>query len=811
MKGCEIGRIYGVLGAIRIGPLLRTVALLAAVVFAFRSTLFSAGVPNFRQDWRWPFLVDPIRASFPDVLGVWNSAGLGVPRVRVVNHPLLWVIHLLSLILPSRAILAVGIITTVFLTGLGVVVLARALRISAPIATCAGIVAALGAPMFNEFVAGHWYYMISIAAVPWAIASAVRYKGNSLPRAAATGAIIALTALQPQLWAITLIICVALFVSSTSWRNARSFFDILVLVATGAVLTLPELYGLVAAHSAARYADMQTIPMWESNNSAAFFAAAVGLGYAPGYVARALAVVPWASILLWLVPVAACAGTIVYRSERKVNVLAAAWLLALGLVSGVKGPFAHPLEYLYANFLWASAFRELYHFAEPMWIFAALLAAAFMERLRPPTGMILAVTAALGVLALWTPPGYAGTLRSWDFANRTKTLLSEHAPRTASRYLLTPSIQPLGPRGTAFAGADPDVNVSGVWFPLNSAKQYGVIGATLLLGELDAARYAGWLRAAGVNAVLPRPYLISDAIDSSPLSRAERRQAKRYFQHRVRAIPWRDTPEGLVELRSSLPIVRDPFTGRFHDGFLLEREVFSDPHDPETVPEGRRATPVVSRSAWNPAKTWVRGVYWWWIDPQVAFWPHSALTWSDQALRVPLAYRHDGYAHVIVFAGTLLAGQRVVHVRYGVASWEPLQGAAALQVRNGAAMVIEFARVERPYRRVHLPPASADASVVPVPFSVDCLCASMHIASRHTWVVLKQSYNDGWHLRVDNGKVLRHVVFAGYGNAWEVRASPGSPAFLVYAPAAQWQFLVTASLVVWLFVALGSAVASWAR
>ncbi|MHB8147007.1 MAG: hypothetical protein ACYDGM_07095 [Vulcanimicrobiaceae bacterium] len=719
-------------------------------------------------------------------------------------------IHWLSLILPSKGVLIVGLIATVFLTGAGVVVLARALRISPVIATCVGIVAALGAPMFNEFVAGHWYYMISIAAMPWAIASAVRYKGYGLARAAATGAIVALTALQPQLWVATLAVCVALFVAGASRHNWRAFLDLCVLVGTGAILTLPEAYGVLVAHSAAQYADMQNIPMWESNNSAPFLAALTGLGYAPGYAARALAVVPWAGALLWLVPVAACAGIVVRRAEHRLTALAGAWLVLLCLVAGVNGPFARPLQFLYAKFLWASAFRELYHFAEPMWILAALLAAVFMGGLRPPIGAILAAVAALGVLALWLPPSYAGTLHSWNFAGKSARLFSGQAPLVPSRYLLTPGIQPLGPRSTNAVGADPDAYSVGMWFPLNSATQYETIGAFLLLGERNPQRYAGWLRAADVNAVLPRPYLASGAIEDSPLSPAEKRQARQYLHQRFHAIPWRDRPEPLVELRSSLPIVRDPFTKRFHDGFLLEREVFSDRHDPDAVPKGYRATPIVSPSAWNPAETWVRGSFWWRLDPHVAFWPRSALTWSDQALRVPLGYRHNGYVHVVVFAGRLLLGKRVVHVRYGVASWEPLEGAATLRVRKGAAMVIEFARVKPPYRPLRLPTVGG-GEVVHVPFSVDCSCALMHIAQKHTWVVLKQSYNDGWHLHVNNGRVLRHVMFAGYGNAWEVTASPGARAFLVYAPAAIWQFILNTSLIAWLIISAGSAVTLWPR
>ncbi len=124
--------------------------------------------------------------------------------------------------------------------------------------------------------------------------------------------------------------------------------------------------------------------------------------------------------------------------------------------------------------------------------------------------------------------------------------------------------------------------------------------------------------------------------------------------------------------------------------------------------------------------------------------------------------------------------------------------------------MIEFANVASPLRvapRVAAPTAAS----VPVAFDVGCLCASMRIPSHHAWVVLKQSYDDNWKLRTDRGSVLRHVVFAGYGNAWEVLVPPGSEASLVYAPAATWQALVVASLIAWILVAVGSGVALWTR
>lgn len=780
------------------------------MIFAFRSTLFSAGIPNFQQDWRWPYSIIQLRSALGDVLRVWNFAGLGEPRTRIVNHPVLWLIHWLSFLTSSKALLCAGIVLTVFFTGAGVMALARALRVSAPVAVCAGIIAALGPPMFNKFVAGHWYYMISIAATPWALACAARYEGRNFARAVATGSLVALTALQPQLWVITLAICIALFAFGPNGRDARRILEIGALIVCGAVLTVPELYGAVAAHSAAAYAGMQTIPMWEANNSAPFLSALIGLGYAPGYAERALTQVPWVQIALWLVAAGACVAAFLRRNDRRITVLAVSWLFVLCLVAGVKGPLAWPLQYLYDNYLWASAFRELYHFAEPMWILASVLACVCIDCLRPRPAVAAAAVLSAAILALWLPPAYAGQLQSWPYVGKTDALFSQHTPSVGSRYLLTPAVQPLGPPGTDYHGVDPDANAVGNWFPANNAEQYGVIGATLLLGERDPQRYAGWLRAAGVNAVLPRPYLQSTPIDGSPLDAAQKMQAKRYFPTPQGARAWYERAEPLLEARSSIPVVRDAFTAKFDDGFILERELYSNTGDPDSVAPAFRGNPDVPRSAWNPATEWVRAGLWWWLDPQIAFWPSAALTWSAADLPVPAGYAHAGYAHVVLFHGTLFAGKRPLRLREGIAKWVALAGASTLHV-HGAALVIEFARIRGPYSPLHLSPAHAGDRVVHASFSPECLCGSLHLTPADRWVVLKQSYNDNWRLRVDDGRILRHVVFAGYGNAWQVRVNRSTAAFVDYAPRASWDLLVRFSLLAWVLIAIGSAVELWRR
>lgn len=734
---------------------------------------------------------------------MWDSGGLGAPRVGTVNHPALWILHGLSHEFSNHAVLCIGIFLTAALTTAGVYQLSRILGIGKFSATCAAIAGALGPPTFNKFVAGHWYYMIAMAAVPWALGLALRSSRRRIFGALAAGCVAALTALQPQLWVFTVAACLLVIaLTASDWSSA--LIDSALFIVVASLLIIPEFYGIAVAHSASRYADVQTIPMWEANNSAGVTDAFVGLGYAPGYAKAALTQVPWARVLFWIVPIAACVGLVSARRwNRGVIAIALCCLVLFLLVVGIHGPFAEPLEWLYARYLWASAFRELYHYAEPMWMLAAVLAMVSIAALPRVPSIAVGLILVIATLALWSPPDYGGTLRSWNFDQRVSVIFRGFEPPMPTRYMLTPSIDPIGPRGSKTSGVDPDAYAIGNALSLNAAQQRGVIGAILQLGERDPSGNAGWLRAAGVSAVFPRPYLKSGAIAGSPLTAPEKRAASKFFPQPRPPRSWRTDTVPLLEFRRSIPVVRDPFHEHFSDGFLLEREIVSDPHDVDAVPPTYRSEPLVPRSAWDPARGWVSTGYWWWLNPQLAFWPHAVFTWSDTPFLIPTSLRRDGYAHIVLFSGRLIANSRVMPLKHGKAVWVSLNRVSALRVVDGAAMIIEFEHVSKPVLR-HNYDISHRNEARPALFSLDCACASVTVPSNYHWLVLKQTYNDQWNVHLSSGRVLRHVRFAGYGNAWQILAPPGATLTLAYAPARTWKALLDWSIVAWLALSVAA-------
>jgi hypothetical protein len=710
-----------------------------------------------------------------------------------------------SQVLSTRGVLVLGLLLTTIFTGLGTYLLARTLDVDPVPAICASILGAFGPPTLNKLVAGHWYYMISIAALPWAFAFAFRNALQSLWGAVATGVLIAWSSLQPQLWVSAEFGCVLFALSSRRSSLPQTVLRIAIMICCGAVLTVPEFFGTMLANASAQFADVKTVPFWEANNSASPAEALIGAGYFAGYADAALAAVPLARYLLWLVPIGAALRLTTKDRHTRIYAAWIFWLVTLFVIMGVKGPFGPLFQLLFAHYLWASTFRELYHFAEPMWIVGSVLACgALAKSLNGRLSSVAYLALLASIILIWSPAGYAGQLQSWDLNISSEKLLRQLGPhRFVARFALLPAVLPLGPKHADFAGADPDAYPIPGWLSANLADQRGVLEAILERiqeGDPDAVN---WMRTAGIARTLARPYLASKPLETSPLSSAQKQQAEALFLKPAAQTQDVRFPQNvsLLESTDRLPILADPFNQHFTDGFLLPGDAGSDVHDPDAVPTNDRYEPLSSGSSWDPATGWAPARMYGWLDSQVAFWDRGLVTWSKNNLTIPAQVRTNGYVHVVLYRGRLLIGTRRVSIPLRKAVWISVpSGSGTLSVEDGALLVIEFAKITPPYRAVH---RNAQLNRVrPLPFSPDCACAQFRIGPQDHWIVLKQDFSSDWILTVTKGAVLRHVRYAGYGNAWALRTPEDTVAYLNYAPQKTWAAISNASLYVWLFLAV---------
>lgn len=771
-----------------------TLVYFALACYAFRSTITSLGVPAYRHDWWWGFSRWQVRDALPFALRMWDPSGVGTPNARIVSHPVLWLIHGATYLFGSKLILVLLLVLCAGFFAIGAARLFE--RLGAPVALAAafGAIAAFAPAYYTKFVAGHVFYLVAATFLPWAWHAALR-RGSPWVMLLLTAMLTALVSVQVQLWLLCEAVVFFLILTRAD-LGARRWWLAPVAVLGGAVLSIPEIAGALFMHSAQAYADQQTMLSWETNNSAPLSLAPIALGYFAHYAQHAFASTGGLYWVLWIVPAAALAGIAFGVRRPATIVIAATWLVCLLLVAGVYGLFAVPLEGAFARFEWLSVFRELYHFALPMWLAACALAAlgfARLPRAAQTTGVAVLFAA---VVALWLPAQYAGQLHSWTEPHGAGAAIKVLREQPGSeRFALLPAVNPVGPARTPDAGFNNNASPVGSHPPASGYFTTGTLGAALDLTQAGDRRAQPWLRLLGVDWLLETPHVVSKpaAIAPIPLDRLQPAlEAAQRVVEPGRRVPSRISGVPILFSLARLPVLVDPFHQPTGAGFLLPRD------DGETAP----ILPSANRTALDPSRAWVPAARWGWIDPQAAFWQGAALTWSAQPLAVPAGAR---WVRVVRYAGVLDAAGRRYKPAAGTATWIGLpSGTAALRVRGGMALIIAFA-----HAKPRVAPPVASTPPMAMTYDNACTCGSGVIPAGARWIVLAQSFSNDWKLDAPGGSVLRHVRYSGYGNAWEVRVPPGTRVEVRYGPAATAAMLVRASLAAWIALFVAAVLAAF--
>lgn len=767
-----------------------------AGIVAYSSTIGGDGVPSFRHDWSWPATSEAFRYG-AGVQTVWNPNGIGSPYVRIVDHPALYLIHALAFALDPKWLLVVVVIACAAGVGYGTYRLLVSFEADVPIALVLGIVAAFGPPAFDKFVAGHYYYLISIASFPWALLAFAGLSRSRRPllRCAYGGLALATTSLQPQLWVATAAICVLLCILLPLTRRVRAA-AFAALIVPGTLLILPSVAGSAWAHSASQLAERQTITFYERNNSAPVVDAPLGLGYFAHYAEDAYAT--WGRLqgvrfALWIVPLGAIVTAIAVRS-RTVVAFSASWALLLVLVMGLYGPGSPLIGWAFDRYLWTSAFRELYHFAWPMWILATVLGGVSLQRLPGVAKIVACFALCAAIAALWLPRNYGGTLRSYPALPQVRDAQTLVAGLPGNdRYALFPAIAPIGPASVPQdAGVDRDGNPIGAHPVANVQEMPDRLAAALMVGESGGNGAASWLDAFGIGSVVARPDYRSRRTGDAPVSIERRRFLATLVARSSRS---RKAPalrrSSLAFASTAIDVVSDPFAQPFRNGFLWQPEIA-----PQAWPQF--AAPPLSVGNWNGFDGWVLARYWYWVTPQFAFWPDGAMTFSGAPFVVPRGGAYSA-ALVVSSAPEIRVGARLVPVRANRATWIRLRAGERTIANAGEyAEIIGFA-ASVPAVSPRVPSARSWN----LSYSNSCMCASGTVPPLARWIVLKETYDDGWTLQLRPATaIVRHVRFSGYGNAWEIRPQRGPLDVRIrYAPAQWWQPLTNASLLLWLVAA----------
>lgn len=730
-------------------------------------------------------------------IAVWNTSGLGSPTVLPVNHPVFWFWHFAAMLLSSAAVLKITLLCAFTAMGLGTYALVRRTT-GLPVwaAFFVGLWAMLGPAIFVKFIAGHLYYLISFGAFPWAL-YALFAPSRSLRFALAAGVLASLTVIQPQLYValIAAFICTGLLGARIPLRNLA------LAIAASLLLAVPAAYlAATVGGAGSGLAAFQTLRFWEYNNSAHMLDALVALGYFTGYAEHAYALLPFGGIardLLYVIPALALLGLVANLRSGMARAFALLWFLTFGMVAGLYGPFSAPLAAAFDRWPVFSIFRELYHFAAPMWLFACMLAAFGLSRLDRRI-QVLAVTAGtLAVFALWLPAHFAGQLYSWQpDAHAVSAIRSLAADSEPDRFLVLPARNPVAPGSLRQGGVNPFAYAVGSHAQANEYNASPDLEVAIAYARDGDPRAASWLDLLGIGecfsapslhstfastvivpkrwpAVLPRPKALLSRTPSCPQT----------LQHSPQAIITRD-----------LQFVQNPLEWTRGPAFLLQHEQ-------------QQIAPVVSDRTTDPSAAWVRSYLWSWISPQIAAaGSRAALTWSNEFLPVP-SFAGGRTAVRLYALGSGLVTDRGARISIpsGSNAWVMLPAGTRSIRRTGEGIVVASAFIDARLLKKTPQERQGGGSSEALAFDADSLSMSVS-ASGDFWIVLKQRFSPFWIARVEGGAVLAHRVAGGYANAWHVRCAGRCALQVAYQPQRVARPLVYCSLLAWLLAALASAI-----
>jgi len=550
------------------------------------------GIPAFHHDWSWPLTKPQMAAEFRETLQPITSDNFGAVNYYAFNAPF-WAISAVATDLAGTEIgLRLVVCGLLAVAGIAMYRLLREqFALASTTATFGALLYTANPIVANRLAAGHLSYLACYAFFPL-IAECLGRLGDGRKRAAVLlFGVTPLAVVHPQFFCFFGILAFGLAFGRRRW------YLVVVAAALPFVVSPSSVgAGLLGAPAASLRFEETTL-RWEVVNSASMLDALELTGYVRDYDRQAepslLLARRYAMRALWF---AALIGAIRTPRARPYFALA---IFGLFMHSGLDGPLATPLAYLFSHDAWFSIFRELYHFA----VFTALgliVCAANCLNGRPA---LLALATLLTVVPQWTGAYFRGvSFERGDDMEQIAALVSrDPAPGSV---LFVPILQPLG-RDDAHAGVDPDAYP----FPGRAAIHAFVPQAPLV--QLDLAlrkrpeAAAAILAAYSVRYVVLRPGWRSSFETNLEPSLKEllvrfppvpERQAS---LERHLHVVWRGREHALARIDDARPLVHStPLTtlGRI----------------PETSLTVDTATVADPRAGWADANRWF------WLSPDIA-------------------------------------------------------------------------------------------------------------------------------------------------------------------------------------------------
>lgn len=416
------------------------------------------GVPGFQHDWAWPFTRAQAFADAESALHIWHADGLGTsssaPNAAAVGL-ILWCFA--GVVGPLNALHLLDI-AFVAIAASGAYYCAKSYEQSASGLVAAGIYCS-SPVIYNKLFAGHIYYIIGIALLPWVTGFACRAlksEHRRLSYTMACGVAIAFAAGQLQFIAVCAIVILLVGLLAPVSLSARAVVA-MVALGTALVLHAADYAVMLQPQSGSGFASQAATVSWQVSQSVPLLHAFAQYDYIGGYARSALGSHATAAEQT----VAATLGLITVFAifaRRQAAILGILLVCGGGLISaGTYGPLAVPLAYEVSRNGFATVFRELYNFDILTSLGASLLAAQCVSTSnriwRSAAALITCILiVALALPFVLRPPHKTMTAVSASHAAEIMRETQAHTGRT----LLLPGGPALSYASSAFHGVDSD-------------------------------------------------------------------------------------------------------------------------------------------------------------------------------------------------------------------------------------------------------------------------------------------------------------------------------------------------------------------
>ncbi len=715
----------------------RAVALCVAFVLAAFTAIQidgATGVPAFLHDWVWPANRGQSLSFAFQGFWAWDPSGVG----SAMFYPFPWMPNLIegmaAWIAGPKLGLALATASYVALASAGMLLLARRCGGSMVPAVVAAVAYSASPVTFNEFHAGHMFFLFSMGLLPWVAAAAF---DDSASGALVCGALLGLGSAQQQFLIFDLAIVIAM---QLRWSRRFAGWITIVLIAS-AIVTMPQWTGLMAS-SGDSLAAYRPFLHWELAQSALPLEAARTMGYMARYADHLLSAPVQA--LLWLTPALALIGVLRTRNAMAVRSFFIA-LLGISFASGLNGPLQAPLSWMFSHVYAFAFFRELYDFS--VLVIFGLTFALGMQRL-PKNAASRAVAVALGGLVLIPPLAVANTLMVGVPTYSGRAELSSKA--MYYRYLPIPGDFPVRKADEAGGGFSP---------------------FTLPLGIHPSA--------AAASATYPTSFAARLAPTTNP-----RRSVSlpRFGIGELLSTPFHSAFAETVEpsLRHAAPRILEPFVA-FHAAAprLAILEYSSGPGTLEAEYAGAKSLlpadsyPRLSvfASVLDPSHGWARLALWPTFDAWVYAEPLNVFTLRSNAMvSAPPGILIAGDAKGGLSAhGCHLLEQLSAHWRALSCSADPvLHGAPPLVVSQILPASFSFATTR----------TSGKKGWISEQLSSPIFVYGRMAGANHSVVVLRERFDVGWESLLP----AKHIQIDGYANAWLLHADYSGPFLLWFKP-----------------------------